>query len=75
MSRDTHDEVIWALERAIGYVNYAKRISALPNCNDCGKRRDCEHKPKLGETVRINCYDWVAPSRKNCKADNEKDGV
>ena len=37
--------------------NPLKRILALPNCNNCGKK-DCQHKPLPGETVRINCFDW-----------------
>ena len=26
------------------------------NCNTC--KRECEHRPRLGETVRANCFMW-----------------
>ena len=30
-------------------------ISQKGNCNDCGKRKDCEYLPQWGEQVRMNC--------------------
>lgn len=33
----------------------AKDIS-FNNCNTC--KRNCEHKPRLGEPVRANCFMW-----------------
>jgi hypothetical protein len=39
-------------------VGYYERIAPLPDCNTCGKRK-CEYRPKLGETVRINCPLWI----------------
>lgn len=26
------------------------------NCNTC--KRECEHRPRFGETVRANCFMW-----------------
>ena len=31
------------------------------NCNTC--KRKCEHRPRLGEVVRVNCFMW--DDRKN----------
>lgn len=46
------------------------RILSLPNCNTCG-RKDCEHKPKLGETVRINCYAYVEADTSQTEREGE----
>lgn len=37
-----------------------EEILALPNCNDCGKAKECEKRPNCGETVRFNCPLWEA---------------
>lgn len=34
----------------------AKDISTR-NCNTC-ERKNCEHRPQLGELVRANCFMW-----------------
>ena len=34
----------------------AKDISTR-NCNTC-ERKNCEHRPQLGELVRVNCFMW-----------------
>ncbi len=36
----------------LGYI-----ISTYNSCNDC-KDKDCEYRPKLGESVRWNCPLW-----------------
>lgn len=38
-----------------GYKYHSERVSSLPNCNDCAKKRDCEYLPDWGKDVRINC--------------------
>ena len=37
---------------------YYEHLVSLPNCNTC-KRKNCEHKPKLGEDVRFNCFAYI----------------
>ena len=37
---------------------YYEHLVSLPNCNTC-KRKNCEHKPKLGEDVRFNCFAYT----------------
>jgi len=42
-----------------GYKAHSQAVSKLPTCNDCGKARSCEYKPRLGAMTRINCHLWV----------------
>ena len=53
MSRldDTISDVAYILNALIAYRN----IIQTDNCNDCGKRKDCEYIPQWGAQVRINC--------------------
>ena len=44
--------------RFCGYKVHSLTVSELPSCNDCGKKRTCEHLPRLGANVRINCPLW-----------------
>ncbi len=46
------------LQYAADCIRYYKRMSAQPDCNNCGKLFNCEYMPKCGETVRINCPHW-----------------
>lgn len=46
-------DVAYILDTLIAYRN----IAQTGNCNNCGYRH-CPHAPKLGETVRYNCYQW-----------------
>lgn len=39
-------------------VRAHERIMQLPDCNTC-KRNDCKHRPKPGDMVRINCFDYT----------------
>ena len=32
------------------------------DCNTCKRKRQCEHCPKLGQTVRYNCFLWEGDS-------------
>lgn len=41
-----------------GYKVHSEGVSKLPDCNDCGKARSCEYKPRLGAYTRINCPLW-----------------
>lgn len=43
-----------------GYKSYYAQVAAQGDCNDCGKERSCEHKPRPGGIVRINCPLWRA---------------
>lgn len=38
-------------------IELYEQIKNCHDCNDCGNR-NCPHRPKLGETVRINCFAW-----------------
>lgn len=53
MSRldDAISDVAYILDTMIAYRNIIQK----GNCNDCGKRKDCEYRPPWGEQVRINC--------------------
>ena len=51
------NEIIKALELAASKVYHSDMISKLHDCNDC-KDRDCTHRPRIGEMVRINCFAW-----------------
>lgn len=53
MSRldDNISTVAYILDTLIAYRN----ITALGNCNNCAKRRQCQYIPELGEQVRYNC--------------------
>jgi len=35
-----------------------RRITQMPNCNDCGTAKTCEVRPKWGEPLRFNCPLW-----------------
>lgn len=41
-----------------GYKAHSLMVRRLHDCNDCGKKRTCEHVPRLGADVRINCHLW-----------------
>ena len=46
-----------------GYKMHSNSVSALNNCNNCGKKRKaCVYQPRLGEMCRINCPLWVPSS-------------
>ena len=53
MSRldDAISDVANILDTLIAYRN----IVQTGTCNDCGKRKDCEYLPQVGELVRMNC--------------------
>ena len=39
---------------------HSEAVSRLPDCNTCGKYRECPHVPQIGEQTRINCHLWEA---------------
>ena len=43
---------------------HSKTVAALPSCNDCGSKWECEYMPEPGEMCRINCPLWQ-PEKKN----------
>lgn len=45
-------------------VRHSLEISKLNDCNNCKKRMNCPHVPKVGEWVRINCFEWEAEDGK-----------
>ena len=49
---------------ACGYKFHSEGVSKLTSCNDCGKARSCEHRPRLGEWTRINCPLWEKEAAK-----------
>lgn len=59
MSRHDEDlnELIGLLVSLISHAQYGMTVKTYDDCNNCG-RRNCEHKPKPGQMVRINCPLW-----------------
>ena len=51
-------DVAAILYKAADAIRYYERISILPDCNTCIKR-NCEYRPKLGSSTRINCPHWT----------------
>lgn len=39
-------------------VEYYARTTSYPDCNTCGKQKECEFLPKIGQQTRINCPLW-----------------
>lgn len=39
-------------------MEYCSALEDLGDCNNCGKRENCEHRPEWGAMVRINCHMW-----------------
>ena len=54
----TNEELAKALYTVADCVMYYHRISQLNDCNNCGKKLNCEHLPEWGDNVRINCFAW-----------------
>ena len=46
-------------ERLAGMKIFYERVSALHDCNDCGKKADCPCLPDWGGYTRINCPLWA----------------
>lgn len=47
-----------SLCQGCSYKAYYARVAAQYDCNDCGIRRTCTMRPRIGDTVRINCPLW-----------------
>ena len=41
---------------------YFDDLSSKPDCNTCAKKQ-CEYKPRVGQTVRANCPLWSGPEK------------
>ena len=39
------------------YKIYFDDLSSKPDCNTCDDR-DCRYRPRVGDTVRVNCPLW-----------------
>lgn len=52
------EDVPWMLNQIDSLKSFCDRIARLPDCNDCGKRKDCQHRPGWGAATRINCPLW-----------------
>lgn len=48
MAKDAAD----AIDSQAAFIDL---INSLPTCNEC-KFKTCAYRPKLGESVRYNCY-------------------
>lgn len=46
-----------AIDKACAALDYVEFMKGQHNCNDCG-RKECEHRPKIGDPVRVNCFMW-----------------
>ena len=46
------------------YQVYFKDLSSKPDCNTCEKR-NCNYRPKLGATVRVNCPLYSGPQKED----------
>lgn len=46
------------------YQVYFKNLSSKPDCNTCEKR-NCDYRPKIGATVRVNCPLYSGPQKED----------
>lgn len=53
---------VLAGQKASAWVVYMAKLSSLPNCNTCSRKK-CDMKPKIGEICRINCFYWEGEER------------
>lgn len=60
MSDISADTLARALYRLGDCIRFYERVSNLPDCNTCGKSKNCGYRPDWGETTRINCPLWVS---------------
>lgn len=44
------------------YKVYFMDVSSKPDCNTC-KKRSCEYRPRVGDTVRTNCPLYSGPEK------------
>lgn len=52
------DDVISDVAGVLDYLTAYRRIIQMPSCLDCGIKKTCGFKPKLGEPIRFNCPLW-----------------
>lgn len=53
------------------YKTYFNDLSSKPCCNTC-ENKDCEYKPRVGDTVRANCPLYSGPEADRLRAENEQ---
>ena len=46
------------------YQAYFKDLSSKPDCNTC-ENRNCEYRPRIGATVRVNCPLYSGPEKED----------
>ena len=63
-----NDTLLKALRSRLAALD---EIMNTNNCNNCGKKRTCEHAPSWGSTVRFNCFAWEGEVKHE---NNEHDG-
>ena len=47
------------LYRIADMIMLANSVMQLPQCNTCGKKLSCAHRPEWGASVRYNCFEWA----------------
>lgn len=53
-----YEDVDLSPDRLANMKIFYERVSALHDCNDCGKKADCPYLPDWGGCSRINCPLW-----------------
>lgn len=51
-------ELIHGIYSILDYASLGLKVSKLNSCNNCEVRRNCEHLPEWGDSVRFNCPLW-----------------
>ena len=59
------------LSHAADLIALGESVMNLPNCNECGKKRECKYVPDWGSPVRFNCPLFEMP--KEASADEAHD--
>lgn len=62
-----------AIDEGIKALQYVEFMSHQHSCNDCGWKT-CKYKPKWGEPVRINCYQWRAEDQHSMEPKKAENG-
>lgn len=63
-------EISRILHYVAGCVDYTERITKLPDCNTCGDKKNCPHRPAWGDNTRINCPFWEDEKRGDFRDDS-----
>lgn len=54
---DRMDKIIGDVAYVLDSLRNLRNIYQTGNCNTCDNK-ECQHKPKVGQMVRYNCYDY-----------------